>query len=145
MTASGTSGARWRLVEIAAASLLIAGCGGPNLTTAPVKGKVTVAGQPLENIQITFIPAEGRPALGRTDAEGNFTLSTMSANDGAVPGTHQVKFFYATDTGEVDSSAPPPESVPLPFNAKYAGKMSSGITAEVEVGKTNEFTWDLEK
>jgi hypothetical protein len=126
-------------------AFLLGGCSGPNLKTAQVKGRVTVGSQPLPDIQVTFIPEEGRPAMGITDADGNFSLSTLSANDGAVPGKHQVRFYFASTASEADSSAPPPESESLPFHAKYASKRTSGITAEVLEGKLNEFTWDLDK
>lgn len=126
-------------------AFLLGGCSRPTLKTAQVKGRVTVGNRPLQDIQITFIPNEGRPATGITDADGNFSLSTLSSNDGAVPGKHLVRFSFSATADEGDSSAPPPESVPLPFHAKYASKRTSGITAEVLEGKLNEFTWDLEK
>jgi hypothetical protein len=112
---------------------------------AKVTGNVTVAGQPTADILVTFTPATGRPATGKTDASGNFTLSTFSANDGAVPGSHKVKFTDARPTPEQPSDQPPAPIPPPPFNAKYVSEATSGITAEVEQGKTNEFKWDLEK
>lgn len=133
------------VVVFATASVLALGCGGTGADTARVKGKVTVAGQPMEGIAVTFTPASGRPAVGVTDASGNFTLSTLANADGAVPGTHQVSFSKGSsgDSPSSDLTGPPPPA--QPFNAKYSSGTSSGITAEVVKGKTNEFTWDLEK
>jgi hypothetical protein len=132
-------------VIFATTTVLTVGCGGAGGDTGRVKGKVTVAGQPVEGIAVTFTPASGRPAVGVTDASGNFTLSTLSNADGAVPGTHKVSFSKGSsgDSPPSDLTGPPPP--PQPFNAKYSSGATSGITAEVVKGKTNEFTWDLEK
>ncbi|MCU0877357.1 MAG: carboxypeptidase-like regulatory domain-containing protein [Pirellulaceae bacterium] len=136
---------RW--MAIAAAGLVaVAGCGGTGTATAKVNGKVTVAGQPMEGITVTFYPTGGgRPAVGITDSSGAFTLSTLASGDGAVPGSHQVTFTKVESSEPPPSDAPPMQNVPQPFNAKYSAAQSSGITAEVATGKTNEFTWDLEK
>ena len=129
----------------AAATVFAVGCGNSGASTASVKGKVTVAGQPVEGIAVTFTPATGRPGVGVTDASGNFTLSTLANADGAVPGTHKVSFSKGPsgDPPPSDLTGPPPPA--QPFNAKYENGATSGITAEVVSGKTNEFTWDLEK
>jgi hypothetical protein len=127
--------------------VLALGCGS-DLDTAKVNGKVTVGGQPVEGITVTFMPAAGgRPAQGITDASGNFSLSTMGNEDGAVPGKHKVTFSKDTSTASSDSStAALPKPVELPFNAKYSSVDTSGITAEVVAGKTNQLEpWNLEK
>lgn len=127
-----------------AAAIFMAGCDGSGVDTAEVKGKVTVAGQPVEGITVLF-SGVGRPASGITDSSGNFTLTTIDRGDGAVPGQHQVSFTKAA-SGEPPSSdlaqIPAPE---FPFNAKYSNPDTSEITADVVDGKVNEFTWDLEK
>jgi hypothetical protein len=133
------------VVIFATATFLAVGCGDTGGGTARVKGKVTVAGLPVEGIAVTFTPTSGRPAVGVTDASGNFTLSTLNNADGAVPGTHKVAFSKGPsgDPPPSDLTGPPPPA--QPFNAKYTSGATSGITAEVVKGKSNEFTWDLEK
>lgn len=129
------------------AAILLAGCGGPGVDTGSVKGKVTVAGQPVKGILVNFTPeAGGRPATGVTDEAGNFTLSTFSSGDGAIPGKHKVSFSFATSGEPPPSDAPATEAPPPPFNTKYANGETSGITADVAAGKTNQLEpWDLEK
>jgi hypothetical protein len=61
---------------------------GPKLV--PVSGVVLLDGQPVANAAVLFIPAEGRPAEGTTDAEGKFTLQTFQPGDGALVGLHDV-------------------------------------------------------
>jgi hypothetical protein len=143
----GMKGAMTGVVVCGLAAVLVTGCGGPGVDMATVNGKVTVAGQPVKDITVTFTPESGRPATGVTDANGNYTLSSFSAGDGAMPGKYTVAFSVATSDEPPPSDQPPDQAPPpLPFNAKYLSGATSGITAEVVAGKTNEMpTWDLEK
>jgi hypothetical protein len=156
-------------VSLAVISVWIVGCGsGIDAETAAVKGKVTVAGSPMAGVQVTFTPAAGRIATGITDSSGNFSLSTFSNGDGAVPGKHKVSFAFnsasaaggpptappgMTDygSGKMPSSAPgaappPVGGAAVPFNSKYTNSATSGIEVDVVAGKTNEVgPWDLTK
>src|SRR5262245_52152236 len=84
-----------------ALALLIAGpgCGG-NLVK--VKGVVTLDGKPVKDAAVLFEceGAESRPATGRTDGDGVFTLSTYKPGDGVRPGDYKVVIT-------------PPQNVPL--------------------------------
>src|SRR5262245_13856277 len=84
-----------------ALALLIAGpgCGG-NLVK--VKGVVTLDGKPVKDAVVLFERdgAESRPATGRTDSDGVFTLSTYKPGDGVRPGDYKVAIT-------------PPQNVPL--------------------------------
>ena len=69
----------------------LAGCGGKGIT--PVRGVVTLEGEPLAGATVLFMPEdeeEGRPATGFTSADGSFQLMTFKVNDGALPGTYRV-------------------------------------------------------
>src|SRR5690606_22897091 len=92
---------------------------------------------PLANVGVTFTPwdgTQGRTAIGRTDDQGRFTLSTFEEGDGAVEGTHRVTLSVtetATDDGSqlsADSYAPPP---PPPFPKKYLTPDRSDIEVNV--------------
>jgi hypothetical protein len=80
-----------------------AGCGGGG--TVPFRGTVKLDGRPLEHATVYFIAQEpgGRDALGSTDAEGEFRLSTFKPGDGAFPGRYKVVVQLAApvDTGVV--------------------------------------------
>ena len=65
--------------------------------TAPVRGTVTIAGQPLAIGRVLFAPASkgdglnaGKPALGVIQPDGSYVLSTYGDEDGAVVGDHTV-------------------------------------------------------
>jgi hypothetical protein len=60
--------------------VLVGGCGPKAPATLPVSGVVTLDGQPVEKAAVMFQPTEGRGALGQTDAQGRFLLSTVPGN-----------------------------------------------------------------
>lgn len=65
------------------------GCG--KGTLIKVQGVVTLDGEPLAGATVSFMPVgEGRPASGRTDADGRFRLTTSRTDDGALPGEYKV-------------------------------------------------------
>jgi hypothetical protein len=84
----------------------IAGCGESGPTLAPVKGKVTMGGQPLKNVDVIFQPEQGgQPAIGKTDDSGSYSVFT-AGKAGAMPGKHKVAITSAPDPVTTqDSSA----------------------------------------
>ena len=131
-----------------AAMVWLTGCGGGGgAGTSAVTGTITYNGQPVKEVTVTFTPTAGRSAMGITDNQGKFSLSTFKTGDGAVAGTHKV-----TITGGPGAKPPPmpgtPEAAnykpePLPFPAKYSDPRQSDLTANVEKGKKHDFKFDL--
>jgi hypothetical protein len=72
--------------------LLIAAAGCGNGGPAPLRGTVKLDGRPLEGASVYFIAQDSgcRDALGSTDADGVFHLSTFEPGDGAFPGKYKV-------------------------------------------------------
>jgi len=96
---------------------LIAGCGGGGLPgMVPISGKVYYQGKPLAEGTVLYSPvdANGRQARGELQSDGTFTLTTLKADDGALPGEYRVVILaYAPHPGEpgrgdVPMNAPPP-------------------------------------
>ncbi len=84
-------------VLLCALVTLSVGCGGngrPALVT--VRGKVTLNGAPLEGATVMFVRVPekgvefGRPSVGVTDAQGEFTVSTYAEGDGLAVGKYLV-------------------------------------------------------
>jgi hypothetical protein len=75
-----------------AAALVLAGSGCSGKGPVKVNGSVTLDGKPLSNATVTFIPEQGagRNATGTTDQSGNFRLTTLKPDDGAMPGDYKV-------------------------------------------------------
>ena len=79
--------------------ITIAGCGASNPPTTPATGQVKYDGEALEGATVTLTPEAGsadtRTASGITDADGNFTLTTVFADgqnaDGILPGSYSVR------------------------------------------------------
>lgn len=133
---------RYGIVIVALAAL---GCGGgpsdaPEI--APVSGVVTVGGKPKADLNVAFYPEiGGRPATGRTDAEGKFTLTTLNTGDGAPVGTSKVAITGAGDDQQVGDSGPPMPGMPgyeawmakqeSAIDAKYADPETSGLVYTV--------------
>jgi hypothetical protein len=79
------------------------GCGGP--ATVPVTGTVTLDGEPVDGASVMFVAeGEGRPASGTTDGSGNFTLTTFTGGDGALPGSYKVTVFKTAAPTEADTA-----------------------------------------
>ena len=81
------------------AVLSFVGCGDSSI--APVSGKVTVDGEPVEGIRVVYSPilAPGKTdagpwSSGLTNSAGEYALETRHKDNGAVIGTHTVSFVY---------------------------------------------------
>ncbi len=134
------------LATILLAFGLTAGCGESLPTTAAVHGKVTVGGQPVTSGQITFLPAEGRPATATINPDGTYRLTTFRTNDGAVLGKHKVTIQATRITGveqpksfeeemrNVGKASPGNAAIQWLVPEKYSRLETSPLKAEVKPG-----------
>jgi hypothetical protein len=136
---------RFRL-SICLALALAAGCGG--VKYASVSGKVTLNGAPLANALVSFQPivaktetdAGGVGSTGKTNEQGEFTLTTASGKSGALVGKHQVMIsMQSARPGDDDARGRPRVSDIIPD--KYNSK--STLTFEVPSGGTTEADFSL--
>jgi hypothetical protein len=94
---------------------------------APVSGRVTVDGNPLNSAIVQFIPEEGTknhklgPSFGFTDKDGNYTLVYAADVLGAVIGKHQVQIKLNDPTGA--QLIPPEYST---FDSKLTADVKKG-------------------
>lgn len=122
--------------------LLVSGCGGGSYATAPVSGQVTVDGEPVANVLVTFTPigdaAElGPGSTGRTDSSGRYTLQLVGENrPGAQPGKHRVTMAIRDDASfDMDEEAYSEAAAKTPVN--LPAEASAGIEVEVVAGQDN--------
>jgi hypothetical protein len=122
---------------------------------APVSGTVRYNGKPLANAYVGFKPEEygARSAMGTTDQNGQYRLTTLEPNDGARVGRHRVvvsaiekpQFVPAPDGDAIgpDGSiiARPPGKLLTP--ARYGDFSTSGLTADVVARTKNVFDFEL--
>lgn len=128
------------------------GCGKQGPALAPVTGRVTLDGQPLAGVTVCFVH-DGAPqwSFGQTDADGNFTLTTITEKDGAYLGANQVTVSQPADSSAA-SSQTPAAGVPTPDEyfkqlaksatkqavvvpAKYQQLGASGLSADIKAGE----------
>jgi len=106
-----------------------------------VTGHVTLDGTPLADADVTFKPEDGRasPALGKTDAKGNYRLRQDLEVPGVLTGKYVVRITtYQPGIPNID----PPvltvqEKVPIRYN------MRSELTRDVKLGD-NVFDFPLD-
>ncbi|MBN2578524.1 MAG: hypothetical protein JXB10_05985 [Pirellulales bacterium] len=114
----------------------LAGCGDGRPARVTVSGRVLIDGQPLKQGFVQVVPKGHRPACGKLDEEGRFTLSTFDQDDGCVLGKHpaSVTSNQSIDNTNLKWFAP----------KKYASIATSGLEIEVR-GERNDvelhLTW----
>lgn len=130
-----------------AATILLFGIFGcrdtSRLKLVAVQGTVTFQGKTVAGANVFFVPAKGPRASGETDRNGRFRLMTYSSGDGAVPGD-----FMVGITKFVKDEATSGDPVPKLKNElpeKYSNPSTSTLTATVEAGKKNDFSFDLKE
>ncbi len=133
----------------------VAGCGEDEKgqpTLHPVTGKLTRGGQPVANVQITFVPAtrEGRGASGITDASGLYKMVSLNAGEGVPAGQYKVILAQsgAADASTIDRSRytsgqdPSKAEATEAFPKEYGSEETTPKTVEVKTGP-NEINIEL--
>lgn len=134
-----------------AGALFLIGCADDGLGQRyPVSGSVTYKGEKVPTGTVNFIPSDesAKPATGEIK-DGSYSLTTLSADDGAFPGKYKVtiesldidlsaaKAFVKSKGGDPESQLPQELIVKARKNAKsniptkYAAQATSPLTAEV--------------
>lgn len=131
--------------------------GRPPVYTA--SGQILYNGKPLEGANVIFSPvvegvqgAEAKGAMGaagRTDAKGQFVLTTFRDGDGAPAGRFRVTVIKAESVVTYRADDPDHDQIPLKTEqkhlipAKYSTPEKSGLEAEVAKSSKNVFPFEL--
>jgi hypothetical protein len=149
---------------ILGACVLALGCGGASTEgrkpVFPVSGTVTMSGGPLPGASVSFAPLDGQPvAVGRTNDQGEYTLTTYEGGDGAAAGRYAVVVSKPTATaaasGDGGHSDDPYAQVAAAHSARagaetgggvpeqYTNSTSTPLNAEVTADGENRFEFEL--
>lgn len=71
-----------------------------------VTGVVTLNGKPLTGVGVVFQPENGRPAHGKTDAEGKYELTYIRQTKGTKVGPNRVEIAPTEDGAESEEEEP---------------------------------------
>jgi hypothetical protein len=94
----------------------------------PVRGTVTLDGNPLESGVVRFQPSVGQVATGEIGPGGEFTLSTHAQGDGVLAGTYRVTVVA------YDPSAAEPGAEHLIVPVRYTRSGTSGLQVTIFPG-----------
>lgn len=149
------------LLLLAACTLTMSlGCGSEVSDDRParskVTGKVTLDGAPVENARIQFHAANNKQgAIGKTTADGSYTLTTFEAGDGALPGDYVVtitKTEVADGLSEEEKLKMQEMGRPIPspkttehMPRQYTKSSSSPLKVTVTADGENHFDFDVKK
>ena len=134
---------------LAAAVVLMAGCGdGPHVV--PVEGKVQFAdGEPLPFGSVMFQPPAGKPARGIIQSDGTFEMTTETEGDGAVVGMNLVRITCTTSQDPAvqarSGDAPVMKLGESLIHERYSILGSSGLTADVKPSDNQPFVFTVER
>ena len=131
------------LCAVAIIPVLLSGCGsGNSLDLAPVTGKVTFQGEPLDHGTVIFFPpggTKGPQASGMIQPDGSFTMKT-SSKAGAVVGKHKVMVQCRRVVTPEEAKYLVMGELLIP--RQYANPNSTPLQIDVEKGG-NEFPIEL--
>jgi hypothetical protein len=123
------------------AAFVAAGCAGAN-DAYPVKGTVFLDGQPATELAggtVTFDSVElHKSASGEIQTDGTYRLSSLTKNDGAVPGTYQVM----VSPHETASAGERGKQGPAAKSAAFVEPKNLEVTVE---RKTNDISIQLQR
>ncbi|MEW4453179.1 carboxypeptidase-like regulatory domain-containing protein [Bremerella sp. JC817] len=147
--------AAYLVVALSVMLLTLPGCGGPSdqPELGQVTGTVTFDGAPLSGIVVVFQPDDGRPARGRTDADGKYELTYIRSTRGTKIGHNRVEIAPSEEDADEEPSeaeADPDGRAPTRPKKFKSNKpriparynIKSELEADVQPGE-NTFDFDL--
>ena len=134
------------IASLCGLALSLTGCSETNsqLPVFPVQGTVLLKGKPLANALVALHPVDtsdprATSCRATTDANGRFTISTYTANDGAPKGDYKATVELYQLKGSGSSLEPGPNVLPV----KYSLSTTTSLTVRVAEGTNNSPTIEL--
>src|SRR4051812_39397623 len=121
---------RWTKLFLSALLVGCAGCGASTQEIAPVHGRITLDGQPIQYASVVFTAAGKLPSGGYTDESGSYELMYKRGIKGAPIGTNHVTILQDPQRTRG------PQRIPARYNE------NSDLQREVKPGD-NEINFEL--
>lgn len=113
-----------------ALALVATGCG-RSVGLVPVRGRVTIDGEPLTTGAVMLQPDAGPASQAKINPDGSFCLGTFEPEDGAIPGRAVVRVVCRKDiTPAGGERAFGPSLIP----EHYTRFETSGLEVDVQPG-----------
>lgn len=122
---------RWALPVCGLIFLASGGCGKSAPKLYPVAGTVTFEGRAVEGASVLFIPQQGTPSVGVTDAAGKYTLITAGK-----PGAPEGKYDVTISKSSAGANPAGDEEVPM-------AQMAGGEPTEADLLKLQDQTTQI--
>jgi hypothetical protein len=114
-----------------------------NPPTFKVTGQVTYQGKPVPDATLVFKKLDqSRGAVGETDREGKFQLTTYALHDGAPTGEYQVTIM-CYEKPKLNASEAEMYHLKNKLPSKYEDVQKSGLTATVAESDANVVNFEL--
>jgi len=111
--------------------------------TYKVTGNVSYQGKPVPEATLLFKKVDqSRGAVGQTNSDGKFQLTTFELDDGALVGEYQVS-IVCYEKPRLNASEAEMYHLKNKLPAKYEDVKKSGLTATVVDNDRNTFNFDL--
>jgi hypothetical protein len=131
--------------------LLCCGCEAERFPIAPASGQVLFDGKPLSGAHVLFQPVPkgteveaGPESVGRTDADGRFTLSTIAPErSGAMIGTHRVSVTIIEEEQRYGGSGDAGFTGPRKYTLPERYRLGTELKIEVPPGGTDKLELKL--
>lgn len=141
---------RW--ASLAVVCLVLTGCGKSDSEAdklAPVSGRVTLDGKPIDGVAIHFLPRSGTPGNGgfaTTDSDGHYVLTNRGNNPGVLAGTYSVSFSKLTmpdgspiPAGKTAADVEAVEQIPAIYTPQRTAEVPSNTVTVPDSGATLDF------
>jgi hypothetical protein len=143
---------RCRSPVLAVLAVTIAGCNSGPYQIAPVSGRVTLDGKPVEKAAVMFQPVAtdgninpGPGSFGITDADGRYTLTLIGIEKkpGAAVSLHKVRIENYTEPGDTTDDRPRKREKPaMPIPNRY-NRIEAILEFKVQPGGTTGADFEL--
>jgi hypothetical protein len=133
-----TPAARRAAAAVALLALVPTGCGS---SPGSVTGTVTLNGNPVGSVSVSFVAGDGTIRSGFTAADGTYRVEEVPTGpvQVTVQGTEVVTETVQQDLKKRGGAPAPKKTTKSPVPARYGDSSTSGLSLTVKSGDNNKY------